>query len=184
MINPSATIDIRNSLEYLDNVKSEIADKALVRALNKTAAQAKVQASKEIRSAGYGIKAAIVKKSIFVGRAAAARLNSAVVAKGKRINLYSYSARQVKAGVTAQVKAKGARTLYEHAFIIKKSNTVFARVVVGGKRVARLPIEPIFGPTVPEAFADQAVQTALIAAVQQKFPAILFREVNFLKAKS
>lgn len=41
-----------------------VKDKAIVRALNEVADQAKVRASREIRAAGYNLKAATIKKAI------------------------------------------------------------------------------------------------------------------------
>lgn len=185
MIQPHASIDIRDSLAYLDNVKSEIGDKALVRALNQTAAQAKVQASREIRASGYKVKAATVKASIAIVRANSTTLRAIVAAKGKRIGLVEYSPRQTKAGVTVAVKA--GRKLVRHAFLTTLSGGhrgVFARVLIGSKRASRLPIEELFGPSIPQAFANATVQNALITGVRDRFPRILAKEVNFLQLKS
>lgn len=184
MIQPNATIDIRDSLAYLANVRSEIADKALVRALNQTAAQAKVQASREIRASGYKLKAAVVKGSIAIVRARSGLLQATILAKGKRISLYEYSPRQTKAGVTVAVKT--GRKLVRHAFIASVSGNpgVFARVVTNGKRAPRLPIEKLFGPSLPQAFANKTVQEALVATVRVRFPRLLEKEVNFLNSKT
>jgi membrane peptidoglycan carboxypeptidase len=64
----TTTFDVRDALSALDGIRAEVADKALVRALNKTADQAKVQASRAIRDAGYKIKAGTIKASITIAR--------------------------------------------------------------------------------------------------------------------
>lgn len=169
--------------------------KAVVRALNKTAAQAKTAASQEVRAAGYNIKASAIKKSFVIQRAKAGSLVVVLKATGRPIALINYGARQTKNGVSFQVKS-GRQTL-RHAFIATMSNGhqgVFERfgpaaikgskvVVNGKKRRPNTPIREKFGPSIPQSLANDAVEKALMAKIRQKFPQILRHELAFVASK-
>lgn len=166
--------------------------KAVVRALNKTAAQAKTAASVEVRAAGYNIKSSAIKKSFVVQKARAGKLVVVLKATGRPIALINYGARQNKNGVSVQVKT--GRTTLRHAFVATMQNGhqgVFDRVGKGHKVVKRngktirtgLPIKELFGPSIPQSLANDAVEKALMAKIRQKFPQILRHELAFVASK-
>jgi Prophage minor tail protein Z (GPZ) len=167
---------------------------ALVRALNKTADQVKVAASREVRSAGYNLKASTIKQALKVRHASQGNLTATVVATGRPIPLIQYAARQTAKGVTVSVK-KG-RKLVAGAFIATMPGGhrgVFVREPGGHhKKVRRgaktgwhqLPIRELFGPSVPDGLASQAVQAALQRFIATKFPVILQHEQTWLRRKS
>ena len=188
----NASIDISRALRKLKDLDEKVRAKAAVRALNKTGAMAKTQASKEIRAAGYNIKAAAIKKEVQVYLASPGRLVVRVKATGKPIGLINYSARQTKQGVTVNV-LKG-RKLIRHAFIATMANGhkgVFERLgnqhkwkVLNGKRQRTAgPILELYGPAIPSAFASKAVMDALIASVKANFPRLLQHEIEYLGLK-
>jgi hypothetical protein len=191
MIKLNVTIDIDQALQKLARLPDEVREKALVRALNKTADQVKVQASREIRAAGYGLPAAKIKKAIAIDRAGASTLVATVRATGRPIGLINYGARQTKAGVSVQVK--NGRRIINGAFIATMPSGhkgVFYRKGAKHKKVGTgrsawhgLPIDELFGPAIPSAFMNQVVQDALVAAVHDKFPDIFRRELTFLSLK-
>jgi hypothetical protein len=166
--------------------------KAVVRALNKTAAQAKTAAGQEVRAAGYNIKSSAIKKSFVVQRAKPGKLVVVLKASGRPIALINYGARQNKNGVSVQVKA--GRTVLRHAFIATMQNGhqgVFDRVGKQHKIVKRngksfrtgLPIKELFGPSIPQSLANDAVEKALMSKIRQKFPEILRHELAFIASK-
>lgn len=192
----TTTFDVRNALSALDGIRAEIADKALVRAINKTADQAKVQASRAIRDAGYKIKAGTIKASITIARATATTLQASVIAKGKRIPLVEYTARPVKPGVTVAVKEgrklvrgvffatmpTGHRGVYERDTRRGAKRVPYQR---NGKRnTKQLPIRELYGPSIPQAFVNATVQDALLTGVRERFPVILARELAYVLSKT
>lgn len=192
MIAVNVQADISRAMAKLAFIRDEVADKAVVRAINKTGDQVKVQSSREIRDAGYNLKAAVIKKSITIERATRTQIRAIVRAKGRPIALINYNARQTRNGVTVSVK--NGRKLIRGAFIatMPSGHTgVFERVGSGHKKVVKggkvqwrgLPIEELFGPSIPSAFMNETVQNALVKAVHEKFPRLLDHEIAYLRLK-
>lgn len=169
--------------------------KAVVRALNKTAEQARTAASQEVRSAGYNIKVSAIKKSFSITRATGKNLVVVLRATGKPIAMINYSARQTKSGVSINVKT-GRQTL-RHAFIatmksghqgvferIGAARVKGAKIVKGGKRKRpNTPIKELFGPSIPMALGNDVVQQAIMKKIKEKFPKVLAAELNYLSLK-
>ncbi|ACC71070.1 phage tail protein [Paraburkholderia phymatum] len=166
--------------------------KAVVRALNKTAMQARTAAALEVRSAGYNIKSSAIKSSFAVQRASRGKLVAVLKSTGRPVALINYGARQGKNGVSVQVKA--GRTVLRHAFIATMRNGhkgVFERTGKTHKKVMRngkvvrsgLPIKELFGPSIPQSLANDAVQKALMKKIREKFPQILKHELAFIASK-
>ena len=185
-------LDLKAVKSRLKSVVDDVQGKALPRALNKIAAQTKVQAARQIRDAGYGIKIGDIKAAIAINQARANSLVAVVKATGRPIGLIKYGARQTKSGVTVAVK-KGRKAI-PHAFIATMPNGhkgVFIRTGNTHKKVNKsgktywsgLQIKELFGPSVPSAFINQTVQDALIANIRDKMPAILAHEIEYLGLK-
>lgn len=166
--------------------------KAVVRALNKTAMQARTAASQEVRAAGYNIKASAIKSSFAIQKASRGKLVVTLKATGRPIALINYGARQGKNGVSVQVKA--GRSVLRHAFIATMQNGhkgVFERTGKTHKKVMRngkmirtgLPIKELFGPSIPQSLANDAVEKAIMTKIRQKFPQILKHELAFAASK-
>ena len=173
-------------------LSSDLTDKAGVRALNKVAAQAKTAASREIRAAGYNMKAARIKDRITVRPATAGNPVAIVRCSGRPIPLVEFSARETKAGVTVSVK--NGRKAIKGAFIATMPSGhrgVFVRVgkahkkmMVRGKAAWHgLPIKELYGPAIPDAFGNDVVQQALVRLIKDKYPAILAHEIEFLRRR-
>lgn len=184
--------DISAALAKLDRVGKEVRDKAVVRALNRVAEQARTQASREIRDAGYNVKSAALKKSIDLWKAGQGRLVARLRASGRPIPLIAYDARAVKAGVS--VKVKGGRKALAHAFIATMPSGhkgVFERVGSSHKKVVfngvaqwrGLPIKELFGPGVPSMFANKVVMDALERGIRERFPERFKYELSRLNLK-
>lgn len=166
---------------------------AVARALNRMIGQVKVRGSREVRAAGYKLKISDIKDAIRINRATQGRLAASAIASGRPIPLIKYGARQVGKGVSVDV-LNGRQTI-AHAFIASTpsgSRQVFVRepgarhkkVVKGGKPVwTALPIKKKYGPSIPDALANKAVERALLALIAEKFPGILAHEHEWLKKR-
>ena len=191
MLKLSVRADVKGITADLTRYVGE-QQKAVVRALNKTAQQARTAASQEVRAAGYNIKSSAIKSSFSIIRASRGKLVVTLKATGRPIALINYGARQGKSGVSVQVKA--GRTVLRHAFIATMQNGhrgVFERVGKLHKKVVRngkairsgLPIKELFGPSIPQSLSNDAVEKAIMAKIRQKFPQILKHELAFVASK-
>jgi hypothetical protein len=190
----SVKVDVEQALRKL-RLTQEEAKKAIPRALNKTATTARAQAAREIVSAGYGIKVGAIKKGISIRRASQSELRAIVRAAGRPIPLVNYGARQTKVGVSVAV-LHGRRTI-PGAFIatmrsghkgifVRVGSALHRSLVAAGVKKAKsagkkhgLPIDELFGPSIPSAFANQIVRDALEKAIRERFPQVLRQELNF-----
>lgn len=171
-------------------LSSDIRDKATVRALNKVAAQAKVAGSREIRAAGYNLKAAKIKAQFKIRQASSGNPVAVITCSGKPIPLIEFSARETRAGVTVNVK-NGRKSIpgafiatmpSGHRGVFVRVGKTHKKVMVNGKAVWHgLPIKELYGPGVPDAFGNDVVQQALVAMIKAKFPSILASEIKFLR---
>lgn len=191
MIAINVKVDIDQAIAKL-NATAQEARKAVPQALNKVASLAKTQAAREIRDAGYGLKVGDIKSAISIRRANGNELRAGVRALGRPIPLIGYGARQTRLGVTVNVK--NGRKLIPHAFIATVGSGhkgVFVRVGNQHKWVSKngkryqsgLPIKQLYGPSIPAAFANDTVQTALVAMIKQRFPDVLASQLSFAISK-
>jgi hypothetical protein len=169
----------------LFELRTTVLEKAKISALNKVAAQAKVGASKEIRNAGYNMKAAAIKKQISIRRAVNGNAVAVVKFSGRPIPLIQFSARETKAGVSVSVK--NGRKVIKGAFIATMPTGhqgVYVRVGNQHKKINGkwhgLPIKELYGPSMPAAFGSEIVQAAIASLVRDKFPSILEHEIKYL----
>lgn len=185
------TTNVKDVIAELNAAASETKP-AVVRALNKTIGQVKTRASREVRSAGYKLKASDIKNAIRIVRASTGRLRAEAIASGRPIPLIKYNARQVGAGVSVDVL--NGRKVIGHAFIAQTPNgpQVFTRdpggrhrkVVKNGKvQWSQLPITKKYGPSIPDAVASKAVEAALTALMTDRFPVILAHEHAWLSKR-
>lgn len=167
---------------------------AMVRALNKMAEQVKVASSRELRAAGYGIKAADIKATMRVRRATRSSLSAAVVAKGAPIPLIKYGARKTSKGVS--VKVLNGRKVIAGAFIatmpsghtgvyVREPGAIHKKVGQGKSASWHaLPIRELFGPSVPAALGNEVIQRSLQQFIAEKFPKLLEHEHQWLARKA
>jgi Prophage minor tail protein Z (GPZ) len=181
-------IDVCNNIEHtvrsLTELQRSIIPAATLRALNKTAAQAKTQAGREIRQR-YNIGSRELGRHISVTRASRTSLVAIVRPSGRKLPVYAFGARQTRAGVRVTIK-RGAPRVIAHAFIVRTRSGhvgVFARGRYAGKSFVhqkpRLPITELFSVGVPQAFGARVVYEALARKVREKFPAILEHEIRY-----
>lgn len=191
MIKLDVKLDVKAITASIAQIAKE-QEKAVVRALNKTAAQARTEAARSVRAAGYNIKIAAIKKSFTISKARSRHLVVTLKSTGEQIKLINYGARQSKSGVSVQVLE--GRQVLRHVFLAKNARGgvgIFERVdrqggkhkvvVRNGKKVRiGLPIKELFGPSIPQALSNEIVEKALMDKIREKFPAILAHEVQWL----
>jgi hypothetical protein len=194
MIELTFKTNIKGFTAYVNKVAAEH-EKAVVRALNKTAISARAEASREVKALGYNIKSSAIKDSFSIKKATLKNLEVVLVSTGRKITLINYGAIASKMGVS--VKIKGKRTVLRHAFIATMSNGhigVYERVGLartgakaigmnGRLRRVNLPIRELYGPSIPEALSQPIVEQAIMRNIQEQFPKILKAEINFLNLK-
>ena len=145
---------------------------SMPRALNRAATKVRSEAVKRV-ARDMGLKQKDARRSFQIVRATRAKPEAVIIITGKPIGLIKFGARQTRRGVTA--KAWGKRKLYKGAFIAPTSGSggVQAFKLVGGRRGKprarksgpqagrpyrpELPINKLFGPSVPQTFADREV---------------------------
>jgi hypothetical protein len=188
------TVNVRSNIAEVRArmavMKDDVINKATVRTLNKVATTIRATASREIRNAGYGLKAATIKNQLTIKRAIRGNLVAMVIASGRPIPLIEYNARQTAKGVSVLVKE--GRKIIAHAFIatmpsghtgvfIRKGKDHRKKVLNGRTLWTGLPIQELFGPGVPKAFGNQVVIDALKKVVADRFPTVLSQEIAFAR---
>lgn len=141
-----------------------LAEVAAARALNRVATTARAQASRAI-SAETGLKVNEVRDHLSLSPARTSSGGETVVTitvPPWAPNLIRFTARQTKAGVSAN--AWRTRKVYRGTFIANKGRTVFKRV---GK--ARLPIEPVHGPSIPRQFIKGYAMDAIRNTMAERY---------------
>lgn len=175
-------IDVRHNLREVEISLGELAgnirDKAVVRALNRTATTIRAEAAREIK-AEYNLKVGEIKGQMRIDNATAALLRSRVVVSGKPMSLSDFAPRQNSQGVTVLIK-RGQRKLIRHAFLLNRpgGSPVFIRL---GK--ARLPIKKLFTLSLPSAFTNDKVMSALKRVAGKRFPEAFAQEARYYLSK-
>lgn len=169
--------DASKAINAIGEIPKGPARRAIVRGLNKTAANVRTSASRAIRQR-RSLSAKVVNDALAIRKASNAVLTSSLVATGRPIPLKDYKARQTQKGVTVSV-SPGARKLIEHrgnrAFIVDKiGGHVFAREGKG-----RLPIKKLFGPSLPSTFVQDEVKRAWTATALEAMPKRLAEEMRY-----
>lgn len=191
-------IDVRDNIAQikrdLDRMRTDIAERAMASAINRTADQGRTRMIREI-SREFAISAGEVRGTLRLSRARPgfgtgkliAELAPLTKKRGRGFNLIRFVERKVslaegrrraKAGTLRQIgfqikRGSGTKRI-TGAFIGNKGRTVFVRE---GK--ARLPIKAVTTIDVAQMFNTKRINGDVVAFIQQKFPEILTREVRY-----
>lgn len=197
-------LDVRfgaaRAVASLSAYHSKIRDRALVRALNRTATTVRAVAARLIAPEVKPLPIAEIKKAIAIERATRSKLVAVVRAGGrKRIPLTMLGARQTKTGVTVRVGGK-VYTI-AHAFINEvRGSRLGARVRAPdfkaqllnavkfrAKRLRRsgidYPIAEVMAPGVPTVFVQAKIMQGMRRAAIERFNTVIAQEVKFLQSK-
>ena len=176
--------DMSRILFQLRQVQDAATNKAAARALNRAATTVRAEASREIRKE-YNIKASEIRKEMSIQRATPSRLVSAVKAKGRRLTLLRFNARQNRTGVAVTIK-KGRRQTIKSAFIARGKGgnpVVFARgQYVNGRFVPgkpRYPITALNTVSIPVMFSQKVIVRALERVAGEAFRKNYLSELRF-----
>lgn len=192
----SVKTNIREVLARMENYKRDVVDKAVVRALNRTAEMARTQALRELREEGYNFSASEIKQAISLVKAYAGKLSSGTRVRRQTKSLMEFSPRESKAGVT--VKVHKGRKLIKHAFIGQLRNGrlgVYIEDKAAGKTVLRhakqykrgsrggwhdYPVRKLYGPSVGGAYANERLQAIMGQLITSTFADRLQHELRYL----
>jgi hypothetical protein len=196
MIKMDIRHDINKAASQMVKLAKDMRDVAIMRAINKTATQAKTQAGREIKDQ-YQISTRVIGKSITIRRAARGALDAVITAEGKPLPLIAFQARQSRGGVSVQIK--GRRVTIPHSFIatmksghrgvyarggykgsFERNGQSFGRFQFGKQR---FPIGELFTFSVPQGFSNKVVQRKVIARVNEQFPKVLAQEITYLMSR-
>lgn len=150
--------------------------RAAVRALNKTATQARNQSARTVRET-LNIKAGDAKKLLTLQRARPSRLRSGVGATYNKIPLIRFnSVRQLKrGGVSVRVRKDQPPLRLRNAFIATMPSGHKGVFYRKGRR--RLPILEAHGPSLQTVFGEKL--PALVAKTEPLLFKLLDREINY-----
>lgn len=177
------TIDT-SALKRLSNAFAALADRqqhhVIRRALNRTGDMAYTRVVR-VLAEETGAQQKAVRAALRKQRASHSALRYEIVARGGFIPLRDFGARQTRKGVSAA--PWGVRRVFPGAFIVKsKGGHVFKRT---GKK--RLPIEKLWGPSIPRQMLKGATGDTVNALVASHFvPRVLHetdREIAKVKAE-
>lgn len=178
----------------LQAMQAEVGNRAVVSALNKTAAQAKTSMSREIR-AEFRMSASDVNRSLMVkqARATGGSVNfsaelSSISKRGKRsLNMINFMESSVtlaqarkrsKAGkleqLHVQIKRAGGKKALGSAFIGNEGRTIFVRTGKG-----RLPIKGLQTIDVASMFNTRRVNARVLKMIHDRFPELFEHEAKF-----
>lgn len=154
-------------------------DRAVSRALNKTATSVRAQVARDIQQE-RALKIGTIKKSLRLDRANVNRLAAAIVASGKAIAMRHFGARSTRQGVSVKIRKTGGRTRLvkngNKSFQIPRfGNNVFVRT---GK--SRLPIKEWSRvPGIPQVFLKDKVTAGMRSLAGTVWPKRFREEINF-----
>lgn len=195
MIEIKLDLDLGGVLADLDQLASDVRERAAVSAVNKTLAKARTNMIRAI-SREFNVTAGYVRERLRVEgavyRQGAARISGTLNGSGQRgakrsANVIAFLEKSVslaqarkraKAGTLDQlhfqIKRTGKRVVIPGAFIGNQGRTVFRRV---GR--SRLPIEAVQTIGVPQMFNTKRLNAVVVRAIQEDFPDIFEHELKF-----
>ncbi len=161
---------IINTLKAVDpnNLSAHIAS-----AINRAAQHARKIGDTEIRDV-YTIKKRDITKRVSIERASKGNLQAVIRVEGpeERVSVYKASLR--KKGVFVSIKKSGG-TVVPRSFDKQKRKDFFAR-----EGASRLPIRPLFGPSVPQLWGNEVVMENLQEETMEMYQKRLRHELERL----
>lgn len=192
-MNISIQINFPQVQRALTELRTDVGNRAMASALNKTVAQAKTAMSREIR-AEFNISAGKVGESLRITRAVATggrfSLSAALEAGGRRgrsMNLAAFGARQTAKGVSFKIKKSGPRKTIPGSFLISGGKTVMIRVA--DKKMASRSeyalnkhsqaIKALQTIDVPQMFNTKRINAKVLRFIEDRFSTIFANEAKF-----
>lgn len=179
----------------LQALSSEIRNKVMASAMNRTMDNAKTQMTREI-VAEYKVTSAYVRERLRIVRARSRALDIEAEliggkGKGRSANIIRFAEqfvslaqarKRAKAGTLNQLRFQIRRTggpkTIKGAFIGNKGRTVFVRT-----GTERLPIKAVSTIDVPSMFNQRRINASVLATIKAKFPENFERDAKFFTEK-
>jgi hypothetical protein len=171
MIEVDVRANIAPVLSLLAGLEAQVVRPATSDALNRVATTTR-RVAIDLIVRETAIKATAVRQRINISRANRNKLEARIKAQAYSPNLVNYSARQTKAGVSAN--AWRVRKVYRGTFLAPKKRLVFVRT--GPKR---LPIKAIRGPSVRKQFMRLPSERVMRSTIAARWPIEFERAVRF-----
>ena len=193
-------IDVRDNIDQvlrsMASYRSDVLQKAISRALNRTSEMARTETSRTMRSEGYNFTASEIKQAIALSKASTARLVTTMRIRRRVKSLMAFNPRASKAGVT--VKVHGQAKLIKGAFIAQRQNGVqgvYVEDKAAGKVVLRFskqykrgsrggwhdyPARKLYGPSVGGVYANKRILALMRTFIAATFSDRLAHEISFL----
>lgn len=153
-----------------------LAEKAATRSLNTTVNKV-IKYASQIVAEEMGATVSGTRRAMFKIKAERHNLKASIIAKGKRLNLKRFQARRTKSGISAV--AWGKRKVYKGSFIGNNGRTVFAR-----KSGSRLPIKPLWGPSIKIEMMQAAVIKAMTLKAGELWTQNFNRDMRFYLSRA
>jgi len=188
--------NIKDVLAGLESYRRDVVDKAIPRAINRTAESGRTNASRELRADGYGFSATEIKDAISISKASQGKLKATIRVLRQTKSLMAFGARQTKDGVSVKVH-KGRKTI-KGAFIGQLRNGalgVYVEDKAAGKTVLRVskqykkgsrggwhdyPVRKLYGPSVGGAYGTDRIQRIMQQYINETFTSRLQHEIKYL----
>ncbi len=148
-----------------------LVEKAATRSLNRTNDQVATIARRLIAK-DMGVSIKTVRAGMSKVKARRSLLTATTIAKDKPLNLIRFKSRQTKRGVSAS--AWGRRKVYKGTFIGNQGRTVFRRT-----SKLRLPIKPVWGPSIPAVMLQDAIVKAMAEHARNQWQKNFARDMQF-----
>jgi hypothetical protein len=168
-------MNVKNTVNWLDKLDRSLIPKATGMAINKTATNVKSAASKLIAKQ-MGTTQKVVNSKARLSKSSRVRDFAVITYSGKPLNLVRFGARQTKKGISAA--PWGNRRVFPGTFYGNDRRTVFKR-----QTKARLPIKSVYGPSIPQEAAREAVGKASQQVVNIRFPVHFRAALNRLTSR-
>ncbi len=172
-------VKMQNILKQFDPKAQDIIG---VRAINKIATQAKTRVDRTIRD-DYTVKKKDLKIKLY--RAKRGMPVAVLAAMRKHLSFTKFKSRQMKPGTRVEMR-KGKPIMYKHAFkatMRSGHQGVFTRQIKNGKRVGRLKIKELKGPSPGQLLKRDETKHAIRMLLNSKFARILQHEIKYYFSK-
>jgi len=167
--------DLRNIERHLNKLQRRAVPKAAARAINRVIKTVQSEAARAIaKDTAFKVKEA--RQFLGMKKATWTQIEGKVIAERHSPNLIRFAAVQTKGGVKAKPYQK--RRLYKHTFIANKGRTVFVR-----KGRSRLPIRPIYGPSIRAEFTRDQIRRIYATKAAQRWPIEMRAALQFYLSK-
>lgn len=191
-MNGGVRVSVRSNIKSVtaefQTLRSDITDKATYRALNRAIDKVATETGREIRKE-YNVKQRAIRSALRKVRAHKGRGFARLVVEGFRLGLIEFDARHSRrqAGASVRIKVKGGRKIVAGSFIAAATaNNYQGGGSMGMRQVwrrvgkERYPIKTLRSISVPQAFMNKAVLTALERAAIETFDKNFRQQIRYL----